>query len=112
MGSRNGGSFSSEYNRTHPWMVVYPGIRPEEYLTQEDYEDFINNMNESDNIGVSGGRWLNTKFQKLVPNPNYIDERKEKIRSREELKREYSKMKEQGIFNKIDDFLKWKKGQK
>jgi len=113
MSSQNRKDFLNEYNKTHPWMVIYPGIRPEEYLTEEDYKDFVENMGDSENIGVSGGRWLNTKFQKLVPNPNYLNLVKvAKIEKREDLKREYAKLKEQGIFEKIEDFLKWKKEQK
>ena len=104
---------SGSYNTTHPWVVAYPGLGTEEYLTTEDYEKIIGDFDKADFVPVSGGRVLSTRFQKLVKNPNYVNRERVALREkREEFKREYAGMKAQGIFEKIEDFLDWKREMK
>jgi len=112
MGPSNAGKSIGSFNSTHPWVIIYPGIGTEQYLTLKDYKKVVKDL-DNDFVPVSEGRILGTRFQRLVPNPNYIDKTEvSKTRKREEIKREYAEMKEQGKFKNIEDFLKWKKEQK
>lgn len=109
---------SSSKNKTKKWLLIYYGGEAgTEYIDEDEYKLILKALEAGrPMVGMKDQRLLSTTFQRIVPNPDYVDPVEDERKGHYYfLWNKYQELKQSGAFEeryKTDPLFKFEKWYK